>query len=169
MIATLATGGVLISTTVVGLVTHLILRQLGLELPLIYCLLFGALISPTDPIAVGAILRRVGLQPSLLTKVSGESLFNDGVGVVLFLVLIGDRDGRARRQRGERVAAPGAGSRGRSCVRDAARMGGLPDAQVGRQLPGRNSPHAGARDRRVRRRPPAPHFPGRWRWLSRAS
>ncbi len=88
VIAILATVGVLVSTAIVGGLAHVVLGLLGLEVSLAYCLLFGALISPTDPIAVGAILRKAGLPPSLLTKISGESLFNDGVGVVVFLVLL---------------------------------------------------------------------------------
>jgi len=88
MVATLATAGVLISTAVVGGLTWFALGLLHQDVPLIYCLVFGALISPTDPIAVGAILRKIGLPRNLLVAISGESLFNDGVGVVVFLVLL---------------------------------------------------------------------------------
>ena len=88
VISILATLGVLLSTAVVGLLAHAVLGFLGVDVPFSYCLLFGALISPTDPIAVGAILRKVGLPETLLVKISGESLFNDGIGVVVFLVLL---------------------------------------------------------------------------------
>ncbi len=88
VISLLATVGVLTSTTVVGVGSFLLFRSLGLPLPFIYCLLFGALISPTDPIAVGAILRKAGVPDSLLVKITGESLFNDGIGVVLFILLL---------------------------------------------------------------------------------
>lgn len=89
VIMLLATIGVLISTAIVGTGLWLILGALDLEMPLVYCFLFGALISPTDPIAVGAILTKVGIPGSLQTKISGESLFNDGVGVVLFTMILG--------------------------------------------------------------------------------
>jgi CPA1 family monovalent cation:H+ antiporter len=75
----------------VGLGAYLLFWLLGLDVPLIYCLLFGALISPTDPIAVLGILKSAGAPKSLETKITGESLFNDGVAVVTFLVLIRDR------------------------------------------------------------------------------
>jgi len=84
----LATVGVVLSTFLVGGATWGIVGLLGLELPFIYCLLFGALISPTDPIAVLSIMKSAGASKSLETKISGESLFNDGVGVVVFLVLL---------------------------------------------------------------------------------
>ncbi|MEZ4586514.1 MAG: sodium:proton antiporter [Gemmatimonadales bacterium] len=88
VVGVLATVGVLTSTVIVGGLIYLVVGALGLDLALGYCLLFGALISPTDPIAVGAILRRAGIPRSLLIKITGESLFNDGVGVVVFIVLL---------------------------------------------------------------------------------
>lgn len=88
IIGSLATVGVLISTVLVGAAMWLVLGLVGLSLPFIYCLLFGALISPTDPIAVLGILKSAGAPKSLETKISGESLFNDGVGVVVFIVVL---------------------------------------------------------------------------------
>lgn len=85
VIATLASVGVLISTLLVGLLAWVALAWIGIEMRFIYCLLFGALISPTDPIAVLAILKQAGAPKSLEIKIAGESLFNDGVGVVVFL------------------------------------------------------------------------------------
>lgn len=86
-IGILATLGVILSTLIIGVLLWGMLRLIGLELPFIYCLLFGALISPTDPIAVLAVLRNAGVARTLEMKITGESLFNDGVGVVLFVVL----------------------------------------------------------------------------------
>jgi len=88
IIGFLATGGVVGSTFLMGVLSWQIFGMLGIDMPLIYCLLFGALISPTDPIAVLSILKRAGVPESLETKISGESLFNDGVAVVVFLVLL---------------------------------------------------------------------------------
>jgi CPA1 family monovalent cation:H+ antiporter len=87
-IAVLATLGVVLSTVIVGGLAWCLLAVLGVEMRLIYCLLFGALISPTDPIAVLALLRQAGVPRSLEVTITGESLFNDGVGVVLFLGLL---------------------------------------------------------------------------------
>jgi len=88
VILVLATVGVVLSTAIVGTGFYLGARLLGFELPLINSLLFGALISPTDPIAVLSILRKVGVSKTLETKIAGESLFNDGTGVVVFLTLL---------------------------------------------------------------------------------
>lgn len=82
-----ATLGVLVSTFLVGTAMYYILHISGLEVDYIYCLLFGALISPTDPIAVLGILKKAGVPKKLETKIVGESLFNDGVGVVIFLTI----------------------------------------------------------------------------------
>ena len=88
IIGSLATFGVVASTLLVGTSTWLILGFLDVQMPWTYCLLFGALISPTDPIAVLGILKTAKIPKSLETKIAGESLFNDGVGVVVFLVLL---------------------------------------------------------------------------------
>lgn len=85
LIAGLASIGVAISTVVVAALAWGVFRLVGLDVRFIYCLLFGSLISPTDPIAVLAILKRAGAPKELEIKIAGESLFNDGVGVVIFL------------------------------------------------------------------------------------
>lgn len=82
-----ATLGVLISTFLVGILMFFVLQIIGLDIAFIYCLLFGALISPTDPIAVLGILKKANAPKKLETKIVGESLFNDGVGVVVFLTI----------------------------------------------------------------------------------
>lgn len=82
-----ATAGVLVSTFLVGIIMYYVLIFVGLPVDFIYCLLFGALISPTDPIAVLGILKQAGAPKNLETKIVGESLFNDGVGVVVFLTI----------------------------------------------------------------------------------
>ena len=83
-----STLGVIISTIVVGTLMYFIFILLSTHIPFIECLVFGALISPTDPIAVIGILKKAGIRKSLEIKVAGESLFNDGVAVVLFAVLL---------------------------------------------------------------------------------
>lgn len=85
----LATVGVLASTAIVGLLTWVAANALGLGLSLSESFLFGALISPTDPIAVLGILRSAGAPKSLEVQMAGESLFNDGIGVVVFAVILG--------------------------------------------------------------------------------
>lgn len=84
-----ATLGVLISTLLVGGGVYYLFQLFSYPVPFIYCLLFGALISPTDPIAVLGILKSANAPKNLETKIVGESLFNDGVGVVVFLVIFG--------------------------------------------------------------------------------
>lgn len=83
-----STLGVIISTVVVGSLMYFIFILLSFPIPFIQCLVFGALISPTDPIAVISILKKANIRKSLEVKVAGESLFNDGVAVVLFAVLL---------------------------------------------------------------------------------
>ena len=83
----LATIGVFISTFLVSLLSYYLFQLFSVQIPYIDCLLFGALLSPTDPIAVMAILKRAGIPKSLELKITGESLFNDGVGVVVFLTI----------------------------------------------------------------------------------
>jgi CPA1 family monovalent cation:H+ antiporter len=87
-VVALATIGVLISTLVVGVLTWLMFPLVGAQVPLIICLAFGALISPTDPIAVMGLLKELRAPASLEAQIAGESLFNDGVGVVVFFALI---------------------------------------------------------------------------------
>jgi CPA1 family monovalent cation:H+ antiporter len=88
-IAFLASLGVVVSALVAGGALWGIFGALGHPLPLIWCLVFGALISPTDPIAVLAILKSVRAEKSLAAKMSGESLLNDGFGIVLFVLFLG--------------------------------------------------------------------------------
>jgi len=86
-IVAFATLGVILSTFLIGTLTFYLLQLLGMPVDYVYCLLFGAIISPTDPIAVLGILKQAGAPKKLETKIVGESLFNDGVGVVIFLTL----------------------------------------------------------------------------------
>jgi CPA1 family monovalent cation:H+ antiporter len=87
-VGTMATVGVLISTAIVGTGFWLAAQALSIPLPFAWALVFGALISPTDPVAVLSTLKQVEVPATLETDMAGESLFNDGVGVVIFTVLV---------------------------------------------------------------------------------
>jgi CPA1 family monovalent cation:H+ antiporter len=113
-VAVLAFVGTAVSTVVVGVALWVVIGAIGLPVPLADCLLFGALISPTDPIAVIGMLKSAGAPRNLEVVIAGESLFNDGVGVVIFTLLLGFAAGGA---------APGAGAAGLLLLQEAG--GGL--------------------------------------------
>lgn len=104
-----STLGVLSSTFLVAGMSYFCFRLIGLDVAWMHCLLFGALISPTDPIAVLGVLKKAGVPKKLETKIVGESLFNDGVGVVVFMTLLsiatGGNAGHATTQRPEAIIA----------------------------------------------------------------
>lgn len=85
----LSTFGVLLSSIIFGGLFYLVSQLLTIDIPFIYCLLFGAIISPTDPIAVAAIMKKSKIPPRLETIISGESMFNDAVGLILFVTILG--------------------------------------------------------------------------------
>jgi CPA1 family monovalent cation:H+ antiporter len=93
-VAILSTLGVVIATFVIGVLFWWGARLIGLPVSFLTALLFGALISPTDPIAVLGIIKKVGAPKRLETKIAGESLFNDGIGVVVFLTILGVATGQ---------------------------------------------------------------------------
>jgi CPA1 family monovalent cation:H+ antiporter len=88
-VATLALVGTLVSTAIVGAAFWGVTWAIGQPVSLLWALVFGALISPTDPVAVLSILKNVSVSPSLQIEMEGEALFNDGVGIVLFTLLVG--------------------------------------------------------------------------------
>lgn len=89
IVGLLATVSVILSTILVGCGTYGLTRFLDIAVPLEYCLVFGALISPTDPILALGILKKVKAPKGLEMRIAGEALFNDGMGIVLFVVLLG--------------------------------------------------------------------------------
>jgi CPA1 family monovalent cation:H+ antiporter len=95
-----STVGVILSTLLVGTLMYFVLRWIGLPMKYIYCLLFGALISPTDPVAVMDLLKMADAPKAVETAIAGESLFNDGIGVVVFTILYAVAGG-------EQVVSPG--------------------------------------------------------------
>lgn len=100
-IVLMATIGVLISTFIIGGAIWAISSVIGSDLPFIWALVFGALISPTDPVAVLGVLKTVRIPPLLSAKVTGESLFNDGVGVVVFSIIVALAVGGSGHESGE--------------------------------------------------------------------
>lgn len=89
LVAILASLGVVLSTFLVGGAFYFLFPLFGHQVPFIWCLVFGSIVSPTDPVAVLGILKSAKAPKSLETKITGESLFNDGVGVVVYLALLG--------------------------------------------------------------------------------
>ena len=87
-ITLMATVGVVVSTFIVGAGFYYLANAFGIAIPFIWALVFGALISPTDPVAVLSLLKSVNVPASLEAKIAGESLFNDGVGVVVFTIVV---------------------------------------------------------------------------------
>lgn len=88
-VLTISTVGVLLSTLIFAVLLFYALSFFGHEVPFIYCLIFGALISPTDAVAVAALLKNTRMPSRLETIINGESLFNDGIGIVLFITFVG--------------------------------------------------------------------------------
>ncbi len=101
----LSTIGVLLSTLIVGAGFYGLTHALALDVPLLWCFVFGALISPTDPVAVMGVLKRAAVPPTLQATVAGESLFNDGVGVVVFSILLAAAVGSGPFEAGHAVQA----------------------------------------------------------------
>lgn len=86
IVMTLATAGTLLSTLLIGGIAYAMLQGSGLQMPFMACMLLGALISPTDPVAVLAILKNLGAPVNLEMQIAGESLFNDGIALTLFIL-----------------------------------------------------------------------------------
>lgn len=96
IIIVMATVGVLLSTAIVGILIFLVTQLMGVQFNLIDCFIFGALIAPTDPIAVMAVLKNLSAPRSLEIKIAGESLFNDGTGIVVFVILLALVNGESK-------------------------------------------------------------------------
>jgi hypothetical protein len=153
-IGALALVGTVASTLVVGAAAWLVLPWIGVSLPLVYCLLFGALISPTDPIAVMSVLKSAGVPKDLELVIAGESLFNDGIGVVDLRAARGR--GHARHaELGRRRAAAPEGGRRRDRVRARARLGHVSPPERRRPVQRRGAAHPRRGHRRLVAREPA--------------
>jgi CPA1 family monovalent cation:H+ antiporter len=100
-VAAFATIGLVVATFVTGWLFHQAVGWIGIDIPFVTALLFGALIAPTDPIAVMGILKKVGAPKSLEIKITGESLFNDGVAVVVFMTILAVATGKSSPEPGE--------------------------------------------------------------------
>ena len=100
-IGIMATLGVMTSTFLMGGMMYFLMQMVGTPIPFIWALVFGALISPTDPVAVLGLLKTVKIPPLLKAKVAGESLFNDGVGVVVFTIMVAIATGGGGHGEGE--------------------------------------------------------------------
>ena len=163
----LATLGVLVSTLLVGGGLWLVAKALNLDLPLPWALAFGALISPTDPIAVLATLKDDGLSGTLRTVLQGEALFNDGVGIVVFTALATLLAGGPEPLDHGGTGRGSGGGRPRSrCCR---RLADDPDDAGGGRLRGGGDPDLGPRGRRLRPGPGPPPFGPDRRSLRRPS
>ena len=162
-VAALAVLGTTLSTLAVGFGMWFALPLLGLHLPLIYCLLFGALISPTDPIAVMGILKSADAPKELELVIAGESLFNDGVGVVIFSLLL-DMLASGITPTAVRAAIVAARRRRRLAVRPGAGLCDVSLVEERGRLRSRGSADAGRRDGRLRCWPASFTCRGRWRW-----
>ena len=156
-VLSLAVVGTLLSTVIVGYASSYVLNALGLELPFIYCLAFGALISPTDPIAVLGVLKAAKVPKVVETAIAGESLFNDGVAVVVMTLLLGIIEQGSEPSVKDALSLFAHEALGG--VAYGAVLGFvLPNAEAGRRLPGRSADHARNRARRLRTRAPLGRF-----------
>ena len=93
LILRLATGSVILSTAIFGVGMSLTFAAVGLVVPLAWCFVLGAILAPTDAVVVAHLLKKLPLPPGLRAAIVGESLFNDGAGVVLFLLALGVAQG----------------------------------------------------------------------------
>ncbi|MDF9884385.1 NhaP-type Na+/H+ or K+/H+ antiporter [Pseudomonas silensiensis] len=148
-IGLLATFGVLIATAVIGSLAYYIFALFGWHVSFLYCLLFGALISPTDPIAVLGVLRTANASKPLKTTIVGESLFNDGTAVVVFTVLLGIAQLGETPTVGATAMLFAHEAIGGGAVRWADRLSGVPDDQEHRAASDRGHADPGAGDRRL--------------------